>query len=317
MLEPKRKFNNPWLALFLLWALIRVFITEGVGDFVGQWFNFWLSSAGFIYVFAGILLFYTVYCHAEDPSNYLTPILIVCVMNFILVIAQMLGHDFVWKHAPSICGFFAISSQLGQYSAMSLPVLAFISPWLAIIPIVTLYLSNSISSIVALSVGVIFWSWQKRIKWALLLLIIPLLIGCFNYRFIVSKLQHRLVTWEKILKVSLKKPYVGYGYRSFDEVIVQKQYNRPHNDPIHTIQEMGFPAMIFIGGFFVGLWKKFKTKQDKDKLTYLLATSVLISVANMCGQSLIRYASIAGTFIIMLAFLSIKIKEVKNNGSYI
>lgn len=123
--------------------------------------------------------------------------------------------------------------------------------------------------------------------------------------------------WKKTLKVALQKPYLGHGYRSFTDVVVQKgvkaslggtEFGRCHNDPLHTSQEMGFPAMIFIGGFFLALWKKFQAKQNKDKLTYFLAISILIVLVNMCGQTFCRYASVMGTWIILLAFLSIKLE---------
>lgn len=319
-LEHKRRFSNYWLALFLLWALIRVFVGGDFGNTANEWFNFWLSSAEFIYVFAGVLLFYTVYCHAESPKNYLTPILIVCGMNFVLVIAQLSGHDFLWKHAPSVCGFFGISSQLGQYSALSIPVLFFINPYLAIIPLTTLFAAKSISAILAVFVGAILFSWHKRLKWlTYIIVVLMLMLGIANYKYIAAKWQCRPVMWKKTLKAIMKKPYLGHGYRSFTEVVVQpnavavvggNEYSRPHNDSLHTIQEMGFPAMIFIGGFFLSLWRKFKAKQDKDKLTYFLATSILITLVNGCGQTEIRYASIAGIFIILLAFLHIKLEEV-------
>lgn len=329
VLEPKRKFSNHWVALFLLWAFIRMFVGGNFGDVTQEWFNFWLSSAGFIYVFVGALLFYTIYCHAEDPKDYLKPILIVSIMNFILIIAQMTRHDFMWRHTPSLGGFIGISSQLGQYSAMSIPVLAFINPWLVIIPLFTLFATKSISPIVALCIGAIFVDWKVEIKRRIRILIwsflgLTLCLGACNYKYVFQRWQCRPVMWEKTLRVALKRPYLGHGYRSFhDKVIGVKtiysvgglEYSRPHNDSLHTVQEMGFPAMIIIGGFFVGLWKKFKAKVNKDKLTYFLATSILIVIVNGCGQTLIRYASMAGTFIILLAFLHIKLEDSKNGDN--
>ncbi len=317
-LEAKREFSNPWLALFLLWALIRVFVGGNFDNSANEWFNFWLSAAGFIYVFAGVLLFRTVYCHAENPKSYLTPILAVCSINLILVIAQLFGHDFMWHNAQSIGGFLGISSQLGQYSALSIPILAFINPWLIIIPWITLYASGSISSMVALSAGMIFLCWQRKKKWLLLFLIMPILLGCLNYKAIASKWQCRPIMWEKTLKVIMKKPYLGYGYGNFHNVVIGPkticsvgglEFARPHSDILHTVQEMGFPIAIIIGGFFFSLWKRFKIAK-KDALTYFLATSVLIVLVNGCGQTLIRYASLAGTFIVLLAFLFVKLKEV-------
>ncbi len=320
--QPKRSFSNPWMALFLLWALIRVFATGDFGNNSSEWFNFWLSTAGFIYILAGVLLFHTIYCHAENPRNYLTPILIVCSMNLVLVIAQLIGHDFMWTHTRSIGGFIGISSQLGQYSAMSIPIVAFINPWLAIIPLLTLFASNSASSILAtfiiIGAFLILKGANKKIVAGVVALLVIWL--AFNFTPIMAKFQCRPVMWEKTLKVALQRPYLGHGYKSFHKEVVGAkticsvgglEYARPHNDYLHTMQELGAPMVIFIGGFFAGLWRMFRAKEDKDKLTYLLAASVLIVLVNSCAQTLFRYASISGTFIVMLAFLSIKV-EVEN-----
>jgi len=320
--EPKRKLSNAWLALILLAGLLRVFVGNTFTNASAEWFNFWLSSAGFIYLFAGILLFHTVYCHAENIKQYLTPILAVCILNLVLVIAQLTGHDFMWTNAPSFCGFMSISSQLGQYSALSVPLAFSISPYLAVIPLVTLFLSKSVSAILAVFIGAGFWIWKKVYTWkeawikiGTLLIILLALVG-FNHKYITQKWQCRPVMWEKTTRAILQRPYLGHGYRSFTEVVVQPgaksslgavEFSRCHNDPLHTAQELGVPIVLFIAGFLISLGKKFKAAK-KDALTYLLAASVLIALVNCCGQTLIRYAEISGTFIVLLALLSIKLE---------
>ena len=318
--EPKRKLFNPWLTLILLAGLVRVFVGNEFGNASSEWFNFWLSSAGFIYLFAGVLLFHTVYCHAENIKQYLTPILAVCILNFILAVAQITGHDFMWFNRPSLCGFMSVSSQLGQYSALSVPLLYIVNPYLALIPLATLFMAKSVSAIVAVFAGAIWWSWNKKIKWfrpVYFILGIALVLGVFNYQYIITKWQCRPVMWEKTARVVLQRPYLGHGYRSFTETVVQPEakaslgsveFSRCHNDYLHTMQELGIPIVLFAVGLFIGLWKKFKAAK-KDVLTYLLATSILIILVNCCGQTLIRYAEIAGTFIVVLALLFVKLKE--------
>lgn len=323
-LKPKRACCNVWVALIMLWALLRVFTGDTVGTASAEWFNFWLSSAGFIYVLAGGLLYYTVVSHVERPEDYVWPLVAVGTVNAILIGAQLTGHDFMWTVAPATCGFFETTAQLGQYSALSLPLLAYISPWLMLIPLFTLYAAKSVSAVIALSIGIVFWSWQRKRKYATLLLIIPVILGIFNYKYIASKWKCRPVMWERTLRVALKRPYLGHGYRSFQKEVTEVEskadlglveYSRAHSFPLHTAQELGFPMVIFIGGFFIGLWRKFKAKAEKDAFTYLLATSVLIVLINSCGQTLLRYASLTGTFIVLLALLRIKLGE--ENGKHI
>lgn len=315
--EPKRKFSNIWVSLFLLLAFVRMFFDNGIEG--QEWFNFWMACAGFIYVFCGVLLFYVVYCYADEPREYFRPIVWVCVLNAILTLAQLLHKDFMWHNAPSICGFMETSSQLGQYSAMSLPILIFLNPALAIFPLFTLFASRSISPILAGIVGLAFFGGLKgrilKIKAGVGILLIALAV--LNFGYIKTKFQCRPVMWQKTLKVALQKPYLGWGYRSFaDKITEQKEksyigggeYLRAHNDYLHSSQELGFPIMICVAIFFIGLYKKFKFV-IKDRLIYCLATSVFIVLVNMSGQTLIRYASITGTFIVLLALFC---KEVED-----
>ena len=62
--------------------------------------------------------------------------------------------------------------------------------------------------------------------------------------------------------------------------------------------------------FFVGLYKKFRLA-IKKRLNICLAVSVFIVLVNMTGQTVARYASIMGTWTILLALLCVKIEEDK------
>jgi len=321
-LEPKRKFSNIWLSLFLLLALIRIFFNNDFGNPQAEWFNFWMSCANFIYVFCGVLLFYVVYCYADESKEYLKSIVWVCAINSLLTFAQIFKGDFMWQHTLSICGFMENSSQLGQYSAMSLPILSYINPFLAGLALFTLIASRSVSPILASVVGVAFLGSFKgirvRIKAGIGILLV--LIGLLNFGYISRKFQCRPVMWQKTLKVALQKPYLGWGYGSFKEKVTKvkaigslggMEYSRPHNDYLHTAQELGFPIVIVAGLFFVGLYKKFKLA-SKNELTLCLATSIIVVLVNMNGQTLIRYASVAGTFIILLALFCKEVDDARS-----
>ena len=151
--------------------------------------------------------------------------------------------------------------------------------------------------------------------------IIAALLITLNFSYVMAKFQGRPKIWLKTLKVSLQRPYVGWGYRSFTREVTQSkalgslgnvELSRAHCDPLHAAQELGWPIVILAGGFFLQLWRKFEAKQNKDKLTYILASSVFIVLVNMAGQTFCRYASVMSTWIILLAFLSIKLEEAAN-----
>ena len=319
--EQKRKFSNIWMSLFLLLAFARMFFDNGFGS--GEWFNFWLACANFIYVFCGVLLFYVVYCYVDDIKSYFRPIVYVCILNFMLTLAQIFKQDFMWQHAPSVCGFMENSSQLGQYSAFALPILVYLNPFFVAMPLFTLIASKSISPILASIIGMAAFGVLYRVNKAMMAGIggvLLVLVVFLNFNYISTKWQCRPIMWQKTLKVALQKPYLGWGYGSFQEKVTNVkgqslggvEYSRPHNDYLHTAQEMGFPIVIVIGMFFINLFRKFLAVKNKDKLTLCLASVVIIVLVNMSGQTLIRYASISGTFIVLLALFC---AEVENAGS--
>jgi O-antigen ligase len=126
--------------------------------------------------------------------------------------------------------------------------------------------------------------------------------------------------WNDTAKVALQKPFLGWGYRSFAEKVTgineasslgKVENLRAHNDWLHTAQELGFPIVAVVIMFFLSLSADFWNSRKQDEMLPYLATAVLIVLINMSGQTLIRYASVAGTFIIILAFLKIKIYEVR------
>jgi O-antigen ligase len=315
----KRKFSNVWVSLFLILAFIRVFFNDANGDTNVEWINFWFCCADFIYVFTGVLLFYLVYTYADNIKQYLKPILYVCIINALLAFAQKFNHDFMWTNTPSLCGFMETSSQLGQYSALAFPLLFFLNPFYALIPLSTLILSKSVSPMLATALGALFLVGFKgqicKVKVIMaILLIIPIWL---NFGYIVSKWQCRPLLWKKTVKIALQKPYLGWGYQSWKENVTDNnakgslglhEFARPHNDYLHTAQELGFPILICIGMFFIGLYKKFKIA-NKNSLLFALMVSVIIVLINMAGQTLIRYASVAGTFIVILALFCIRLDE--------
>lgn len=317
MSEQRRKLSNKWLGLFVLMAFARMFYGDYSHNPALEWYNFWLDSASFIYVLCGVLLLNLVYCYVDNIRIYLKPILCVCIMNFILSTSQVLGYDFMWSQTQSVNGFMDTCSQLGQYSAMACPLLYYINPFLIIIPITTVIISKSVSCALAASIGMItllvLTQAKKAIVWGSVVAII--LLAILFHGHISLKAQSRPKLWGNTLKVALRRPFVGYGYGSFHKEVIKTEkaivggfeQTRAHNDYLHTAQELGFPIVVVLALFFIGLFKKFKVA-EKDKLLVCLGSSVLIVLVNMSGQTLIRYASLAGTFIVVLALFMIRLE---------
>lgn len=315
--EPKRKFNNIWISLFLILAFIRIFFNNSLSPQT-EWFNFWFSCASFIYVFCGVLLFYTVYTQAENVKQYFYPVLWVCILNCVLALAQVFKYDFLWTNTQSLCGFMETSSQLGQYSALAIPLVFVINPFLTLIPLTTLIMAKSISPILACILVAIINLFRKASKSLLVLVgILVVLLYVLNIGYIKSKFACRPVMWQKTTKIALQKPFLGWGYQSFAEKVTEVKEKgsiggpeklRAHNDYLHTVQELGFPILVVIALFFIDLFKRFR-RSNKLLLIRPLGFSILTVLIIMSGQTLIRYASIAGTFTVLLALFCVEVEN--------
>jgi len=322
-LSPKRVLKDLWFMIFILFMFLRVFLNGGLEH--SEWFNFWYSMAGFFYVLCGALLFKTVYCYVDNIKQYFKPILIVCIINLILVLSQYFGHDLLWEHTVyfnPIYGSFDMPQQLGQYSAISIPILLYINPILTIIPLTCLILTKEVSAFVALFLGVLFYSFYKNKKFIIPILIIIFTFLLFkNLNYVLSKWYTRPIIWEHTVRAILQKPFLGWGYRSFNDIVIGEysiigDHQNPgaFNDYLHTAQEFGIPILLIILMFFKKCFLKFKNIYGKSELLICLASSIFIGLINMCGQGMIRYASVSGTFIILLAFFCIQAEKEYAKG---
>lgn len=316
--KPIRDFKNIWLMLFLAFFLFRCF-WGGETD-PGEWFNFWQSMAGFFYVLCGVILFKTVYCYAENIKQFFKPILLVCLLNLFLACFQVAGHDLVWEHTSKfnpICGIFELPQQLSQYSSMVVPTLYYLHPALIVFPILCLILTKELSAGVALLLGLCFFLWNTNKRRMLILVVVSvILFSLLNFHYIQRKWYTRPVMWERTIRAAIQKPFLGWGYKSFDDAVNGGrtklgviQNPNAFSDYLHTAQEFGFPILIIVFLFFRDLFKKFYATKVKSFITICLGTSVFIVLMNMAGQIFIRHGSVAGTFIVLLAFFFIKVEN--------
>lgn len=326
-LEPKRVLRNHWLMIFLLLMLMRCFLDNGMVFGPEEWLNFWYAMAGFFYVLCGFLLFRTVYCYVDDIRKHLYPMIGVMLMNFPLVICQHLQYDFFWTRVARfnpVCGFFDLPQQLSQYSVMSVPILSYINPFLILIPLLFLFLAKEVSAFMALFIGGIFYLFfRNKNRIIFILIFLSLLFGYKNISHVKAKWYTRPIMWGRVLELSMKKPYLGYGYQSFNSVVIGNedkigniQNPGAFNDYLHTFLEFGIFPLIAILLFLKEYFVKFVRKRGKSLLLICLGTSVFIGLTNMLGQGLIRYASTAGLFIILLAFFCIQLEKECQDGRY-
>jgi O-antigen ligase len=246
-----------------------------------------------------------------------------------MVIMQLLEHNILWLNPVGITGCFSTVNQLSQYSAMALPIAYFLHPLLAVIPLFTLIVSGSFieqtpSGYMAVFVGFIFLAIMRKIKKRdMVIFVLVFIVGLLlTYKHTIAQLIpwftiSRPVSWKTAISYILKKPWLGYGYQSYTEVVKTKVMSlgyydasaNPGSDWLHNIFEFGLPVFIFVIAFFKGLWGKFYNN-EQERITYFLVASVIIGLSNMLWQNMIRCAAPGGTFIVLLALLCIKLNEV-------
>ena len=105
--EPKRKFKNVWLGLFILWSFLMVFVhsLRIYPDSITTWYiNLYLLSEGFIYILFGSLLYKLIICYLDKLpiiwvvfGMWLTKIIFIKSMTPILVLTVCLIAYFIYK----------------------------------------------------------------------------------------------------------------------------------------------------------------------------------------------------------------------------
>jgi len=320
---PRRILPSPWAGAFVLWCLVRVFYGDFIGS--GEWYNFWLSSAGFMYVFAGVLLYRTVYCHAHDIGQYFKPIVIICWLNMFMVILQCMGIDFMWAHVCSFSksGFMAHPTQLAQYTAMVMPIVFITVPWLCLGLLFVMAVLKSSTPFIALAVGAVYYARETGAKrWVLAVLGAALALAAYKWEYLLWKLTTTGIRARVALdglRAVCQRPYMGWGYGSFYNQVIDPMKTvsaqtglaapiQANCDYLHTAVELGIPALIIAGLFFGGIAKKLRGRLER--VTIALASSVVITLVVMLNQTAIRYGSIAGTFVVLLALLSVRLEDV-------
>jgi O-antigen ligase len=214
-------------------------------------------------------------------------------------------------------------AQLGAYSAISAPLLYIIHPFLSIIPIATLLISNSTSSIIGLFFGFIYLiknGYFKRTK--LLIMSGILFLIAYNFKHMMNSYgEIRMKSWLETIEYIIKRPFVGWGYQSFNRIsgrtdipIGSLEHSRSYSDILHSACEFGIPFMIIVGVYFFSLYSKFRKTKRNDMLFFMMA-SIITGLVNMAITNVFRYAAIGGTFIVILALLAVKLEEVQNDNN--
>ena len=319
--DKKRDYKDKKLGIILLLALLSVFIhsfSYSLGhDITGAFINFCIMSEGFIFVFAGCLLFWLI-IHYKHKFNILYPILIISILNLFFVITQVCGLKLIWID-PNIKGVMGTPSQLAVFSALSIPILYKRSKYLIAIPIVGLFFSHSYTGLCALFLVIAwylinifavdrsawikayikFWSWIEA----------GVLFFLLNFKALIIRFSVRLETWGIAVGEILKSPVFGHGFDntlSGNMVISYKAggWTFRHNDLLNITKDLGLVFSVVLVLFIINILRKSKVDE-----IYL---AMLIILVSCLFQTSLYFPRIAIFLIVLLALKQVEICQKTN-----
>lgn len=293
--KQQRQFNNIGMVSLLVLFCFSVF-----------WHP--ISVKLFWNVFCGIFLYYIVVTYTKNYKKLLWVIVVVALLNTLFAILQYYGIHLIYGSTGRSDGLMCLNTHLGVYQAMTLPICSIISPYLMIIPLVGIWLSKSILAIfVSLCwMGVYF---RKTImKYGILSVLcyfsILIIFIVKNYSLILAKFNIRMLVWVPTIKMISEKIMLGNGVKLFTYSSSIGLFENPCSIYLQLIYYVGILGIIPIVLLFRHLF---------GKSNVILLSSIVIALIAGIEKSFLDYPRLAGTFIILFAFLTISKGEKNGN----
>ena len=178
---------------------------------------------------------------------------------------------------------------------------------------ITLIFINSTISMAAFITGLLFYLiWMKRIKFAVLFVLVILILSYLIYLYRPSyfSFSGRFELWRLVLSDWLKRPYMGWGIGSFAVRKITDHTNSlalfATNEYIQILHNGGICLLVLVGGYLTGLIKRIIMAKDNILLVgYTVSFSVYLVLA--LGSSIIWLSPLALVGIIYISALETQI----------
>ena len=287
--RPQREFKDRYCGWLLAICFLSVFIhTKSV-------LLFWNILLGFI-------LYYLVVIYTKNIKKILWAVISVSALNSVFAVIQFINT------ANRVDGLMRISNHLGIYQAMALPISYLMNPYLIIIPLAGLLLAKNITAFCAGIVGMVYLLRKKftvGIMWRFLSISVLILFTAKNFKPILYKFLVRWEIWREAINNILQKWQWGYGIGGFQFYKAGLgQSANPYNlylQVFYFLGIFGLPVFLF---FLVDKFLNYK-----DKTARALFASFLIILTAGLAQCVLDFPRLAGTIIVLTAFLTIKKTE--------
>lgn len=267
----------------------------------------------FVPVFLGFLLYYLVINYAVKIKSILLAVVLISLLNTIFATLQYFGINLIYFPIGRIDGLMSISSHLGAYQAIAMPICYYFNPFLAIIPFIGLVLSGNMTAIAGAIVGMIYLLRKKIACGGSIILMVTistvtiLLFKFFKY----WKLTLRFWGWKETIKAIINKPF-GYTLGSLYFTSPLGYIDNSYNIYLDTAYYLGIIGLVILLLFIMNKFMLYR--KNITKLSTTLFSSCLIALIIGLGQSFINFPRIIGTVIVLFAMLKISVEKENTDG---
>lgn len=321
-LPRKREMKEPvvWIALILLGlaslltgfdvnvrrALLNVFIALFFYKTIVEHFDFdELKSLG--YWFLGILL-----------------------LNGFWMTLQYFGHDHLFRRVDDfnvhilekLVGFMKLKVNIGVLAALLSPALAFVSPWLLLVPLPFIYVSQSSAAALAWLISTLFILYFRCGKRNFFTIVIFLSIVAFSYIVFFDmpdgQFGERFKVWAKALFEVLKtNPVFGMGLGAFSKWAPETLqgnntaigWHWAHNEYLQWFFETGFLGTVPLILFLRSKLDSFLRFSKDGALQILFACFISIAIISFI-QFPFHVGKFSGICVFLIALYQAKIEEL-------
>ena len=297
--KPQREFKSHWtIILFTMCFLSVCFHPIGIRLFGNILFGF--------------LLYYLVIVYTKDYKKIFKIILLVSLLNTIFAILQFFHINLIYRATGRIDGLMCMSTHLGIYQVIALPICYALNPFFAIIPIIGILLSKSVTAIFLMLIWCVMALFKpikiknKNLHIAsvnifMFLLSLSIIFVGFNWTAIIQKLSVRWIVWIYTIKEIYHNLFFGVGLKQLQYHSTIDLFENPCSMYLEIIRYLGIFVLVPI---FM-MVKEIISCKDK-----ILLISCLIILLLGLEKSIMDFPRLAGTIIVLFGFLTITKMEV-------
>lgn len=295
--KPQRIFKDDYAAILFFAFLLSIFLHP-------------LGVKNFVTVFLGFLLYYLAVVYTKSPKRVLMAVVIIAVLNTVFAVLQYFKINLLYSPTGRSDGLMCLSSHLGVYQALAMPVCYSAHPLLLFIPLAGLLLSKSFLAIAVSLVAFGFIHRKRLISFVgkhgsvgfMLLLSLIAFLTIRYFGLLVYKLSVRFSVWLHTIKLILERWHSGYGLVNFNfkyPMGLAKQHYSVYLQAGYIFGVFGIVLLFFL------LKDKFYHYENNTKTGQAVFLSCLILALAGAGLSFMDFPRLAGTAIVLFASLTI------------